>query len=100
MDDEIKKIAPSKAATMQQIKFQREVNERSLRNAADKGDIDEVRRLLGLRGANNQDQISPNAADVAGHTALHFAAYGGHEYVVEELISTDATDLFMKTDVR
>ena len=48
--------------------------------AAEKGDVDEVRALL----CDHAEFI--NQKDSTGATALHYAAFGGHRSVVQELV--------------
>jgi ankyrin repeat protein len=53
-------------------------------DAAEKGNLDEVRDVLG----DHAEFI--NQKDSTGATALHYAAFGGHRSVVEELVKHGA----------
>jgi ankyrin repeat protein len=53
-------------------------------DAAEKGNVDEVRAVLG----DHAEFI--NQKDSTGATALHYAAFGGHRSVVEELVKHGA----------
>jgi len=52
--------------------------------AVEKGNIDEVRAVLG----DHAEFI--NQKDSTGATALHYAAFGGHRFIVEELVKHGA----------
>ena len=58
-----------------------------LMNAAERGDVSSVSRLLAAPG------IDVNSTSEAGDTALLFAAHGGHVDVVTSLLSVDGIDV-------
>jgi hypothetical protein len=61
-------------------------NFEKLIDAAKRGDLTDVRAIL---TANNPSEFI-NQRDPSGATAIHYAAFGGHISVVEELVSHGA----------